>query len=337
MTSDMKVFSSLDAATASRELEGAAICLGNFDGVHLGHRALIDEAKRHGKAAALTFAPHPGKVLQPELAPRLITLLPRKLELLAGAGLQWTIVQPFSLEYARTPAAAFEGALLEGLKVRAVVVGYDFTYGTKRSGTVKTLEEACARAGAKLSVVPAVTLDGVVVSSSRVREYVLEGRVAAAQRLLGRYFDLEGTVVPGAGRGRTIGFPTANIDTQNELRPGAGVYAVRVTVKGHAGQNHETAHVTGGRAAPKSTAAEHKPERYGGAANIGVKPTFGGSEVTIEAHLFDFQGDLYGKKLKVEFIDRLRGEQRFASVSELSGQIGRDIEAARTALARAAT
>lgn len=308
----MKVFSSLDAAAASKELEGAAVCLGNFDGVHLGHRALIDEARRSGKAAALTFTPHPGKVLQPDLAPRLITLLPHKLELLEQAGLDWTIVQPFNLDYARTTAPAFEESLLDGLKVRTIVVGYDFTYGTKRSGTVKTLEEACARRGAKLSVVPAVTVDGVVVSSSRVREYVLEGRVAAAQRLLGRYFDLEGTVVPGAGRGRTIGFPTANIDTQNELRPGAGVYAVRVHVRG-------------------------KGERYGGAANIGVKPTFGGGEVTIEAHLFDFQGDLYGKKLIVEFIDRLRGEQRFASVSELSGQIARDIEAARTALARAAS
>jgi riboflavin kinase/FMN adenylyltransferase len=310
----MKVFSSLDAAAGSKELEGAAVCLGNFDGVHLGHRALIDEAKRHGKAAALTFAPHPGKVLQPELAPRLITLLPRKLELLEQAGLQCAIVQPFSLEYARTTAPAFEAALLEGLKAGTLVVGYDFTYGSKRSGSTQTLEAACTRAGAKLRVVSAVTVDGVVVSSSKVREYVLEGRVAAAQRLLGRYFDLEGTVVPGAGRGRTIGFPTANIDTQNELRPGAGVYAVRVSVKGSAGI-----------------------ERHGGAANIGVKPTFGGGEVTIEAHLFDFQGDLYGKKLTVEFIDRLRGEQRFASVSELSGQIARDIEAARTALARAAS
>jgi len=308
----MKVFSSLEAGAASKELEGAAICLGNFDGVHLGHRALIDEARRAGKAGAVTFAPHPGKVLQPELAPRLITVLPRKLELLEQAGLSFAVVQPFTLEYARTTAAAFEAALLEGLAVKTIVVGYDFTYGTKRSGTTATLEAACKKAGAALQIVAAVTVDGVVVSSSKVREYVLEGRVAAAQRLLGRYFDLEGTVVPGAGRGRTIGFPTANIDTQNELRPGAGVYAVRVAVKGSA-------------------------QRWGGAANIGVKPTFGGGEVTIEAHLFDFQGDLYGKKLSVEFIERLRGEQRFGSVSELTGQIARDVEAARTAVARAAS
>ena len=139
---------------------------------------------------------------------------------------------------------------------------------------------------------------------------MLEGRVAAAQRLLGRWFDLDGLVVPGKGRGRTIGFPTANIDTQNELRPGPGVYAVRARVLGEA--------------------ADWK----GGAANIGVKPTFGGNEVTIEAHLFDFSGDLYGKRLRVEFIERLRAEQRFGSVAELSGQIARDLDKAREAIAR---
>jgi riboflavin kinase/FMN adenylyltransferase len=154
-----------------------------------------------------------------------------------------------------------------------------------------------------------VTVDGVVVSSSRIREYVLEGRVSAATRLLGRCFDLDGTVVPGAGRGRTLGFPTANVDTQNELRPAAGVYAVRCQVQGG--------------------------ERYGGAANIGVKPTFGGGEVTIEAHLFDFAQDLYGKRLRVEFLERLRPEQRFASAAELSAQIARDLENARAAVARA--
>jgi riboflavin kinase/FMN adenylyltransferase len=306
----MEVFSSIDAAAASGALKGAAICLGNFDGVHRGHRALVDEAKKAGAPAAMTFFPHPGKVLQPELAPRLITLQPRKLELLEAAGVKWTVVQPFTLEYARTGPDAFEASLFDALKVGAVVIGYDFTYGSKRAGTVKTLEAAAAKRGAKVIIVPAVTVDGVVCSSSRVREYVLEGRVAAAQKLMGRYFDLEGTVVTGAGRGRTIGFPTANIDTQNELRPGPGVYAVRVHVKG-------------------------QPQRWGGAANIGVKPTFGGSEVTIEAHLFDFNGDLYGKKLGVEFIERLRGEQRFGSANELAGQIARDLEAARASVARA--
>jgi riboflavin kinase/FMN adenylyltransferase len=305
----MKVFHSVAEA---RELAGSAVALGNFDGVHLGHQALFAEARRHAPPVAITFHPHPGKVLQPELAPKLITLLPRKLELLQEYGLTATVVQPFNREYARTPAAAFEESLLDVLGAKHLVVGSDFTYGVARTGTVATLREAAGRRGAQVHVVPPVTVDGVVASSSKVREYILEGRVAAAQRLLGRPFDLDGTVVPGAGRGRGIGFPTANVDTQNELRPAPGVYAIRVSIQG-----------------------EPRGPWLPGAANIGVKPTFGGSVVTIEAHLLDFQGDLYGKELRVQFLERLRPEQRFGSVAELVGQIKRDVEAARTVIARA--
>ncbi len=305
----MKVFHSVAEA---RELAGAAVALGNFDGVHVGHQALFEEARRHAPPVALTFHPHPGKVLQPELAPKLITLLPRKLELLEAFGLTAAVVQPFNREYARTPAAAFEESLLDVLGARHLVVGSDFTYGAARAGTVATLRDAAGRRGAQVHVVAPVTVDGVVASSSRVREYILEGRVSAAQRLLGRPFDLDGTVVPGAGRGRGIGFPTANVDTQNELRPAPGVYAIRVRFKDEPG-------------------GPWRP----GAANIGVKPTFGGSVVTIEAHLLDFQGDLYGKELRVQFLERLRPEQRFGSVAELVGQIKRDVEAARTVIARA--
>lgn len=301
----MQVLSSIDAAAA--HLRGAALCLGNFDGVHLGHRELLRRAASLGAPGVLTFSPHPGKVLQPELAPKLIATQARKLELLEEAGAGLVIVQPFSVEYATTSAAAFEAALFEGRGVLAVVVGADFTYGAKRSGTVGSLQAAAQRGGARVEVVAPVTLDGVVVSSSLVRSYVLEGRVEAAARLLGRAFDLDGTIVPGAGRGRTIGFATANVDTPNELRPAPGVYAVRVRVDGG---------------------------WHGGAANIGVKPTFGGGDVTIEAHLLDFSGDLYGKKVRVQFLERLRAERRFASASELAGQIARDVEAARAAVAR---
>jgi riboflavin kinase/FMN adenylyltransferase len=305
----MKVFGSIQEASGGA-LRGAAICLGNFDGVHLGHQALFTEARLHGPVVALTFQPHPGKVLQPQLAPRLIVSQARKLELLEKAGAAFTVVQPFSTEYAKTTPAAFEASLFDGLEVRTVVVGTDFTYGQKRAGTVATLSEAAKTRGAQVVAVSPVAIEGVVVSSSKIREYVLEGRVEAAARFLSRPFDLDGVVVPGAGRGRTIGFPTANIDTSNELRPAAGVYAIRVRVIG-----------------------EEEPAR-GGAANIGVKPTFGGGEVTIEAHLFDFQGDLYGKRLRVEFLERLRAEKRFASASELSAQISRDLELARAAVAR---
>jgi riboflavin kinase / FMN adenylyltransferase len=306
----MKLFHGIAEAGAQ---SGHAFALGNFDGVHLGHQALFREAGRHGAVGVLTFHPHPGKVLQPELAPKLITLLPRKLQLLEGVGVDLTIVQGFSAEYAKTTAEQFEEALFDTLGTQAVVVGTDFTYGTVRSGTVTTLKKAAARRGAKVHTVAPVTVDGVVASSSKVREYILEGRVSAAHRLLGRYFDLDGLVVPGQGRGRGIGFPTANVDTSNELRPSPGVYAVRAGV--HDGGVVHT--------------------WWAGAANIGVKPTFGGNEVTIEVHLLDFSGDLYGKPLRVQFLERLRAEQRFASVSELSLQIGRDVEAARELCARA--
>lgn len=296
---------------------GGAIALGNFDGVHLGHQALFDRAREEAgqeMASAFTFHPHPGKVLQPELAPKLITLLPRKLELFAECGLSAAVVQPFTGEYAATSPEAFERALFQELKLKHVVVGGDFTYGRRRAGTVETLAAAADRAGATLHKIAPLTLDGVVISSSRVREYILEGRVGAAHKLLGRPFDLDGVVVAGNGRGRGIGFPTANVDTLNELRPAPGVYAVRVAI-----QN-----------APAAARAGWLP----GAANIGVKPTFGGSEVTVEVHLLDFSGDLYGKELRVQFLDRLRAEQRFGSPSELALQIRRDVESARTVIAR---
>ncbi|HZI07266.1 MAG TPA: riboflavin biosynthesis protein RibF, partial [Archangium sp.] len=270
----MKVF---HGVTEARELAGCSLALGNFDGVHLGHQALFAEARRQGSpSAALTFQPHPGKVLQPELAPKLISLLPRKLEFFESRGLDAAVVQPFTREYARHSPRDFEASLLDVLGARHLVVGYDFTYGAARAGTADTLREAAAARGAQVHVVAPVTVDGVVASSSKVREYILEGRVSAAQRLLGRPFDLDGTVVTGHGRGRGIGFPTANVDTQNELRPAPGVYAIRVRFR-----------------------AEPEGSWRPGVANIGVKPTFGGNEVTIEAHLLDFSGDLYGKELRV--------------------------------------
>lgn len=310
----MQVYSSIAEAAQSGQLRGAAVALGNFDGVHKGHRALFDTAAAQARPAVLTFHPHPGKVLQPDLAPKLITLLPRKLELLREAGVAAAVVQPFTLDFARVSAEAFEKLLFEELGAAHVVVGADFTYGSKRAGTVSTLRDASERARAQVHVVPAVTVEGVVASSSKVREYILEGRVSAARRLLGRPFDLDGTVVPGQGRGRGIGVPTANVDTANELRPAPGVYAVRARVLEE----------------PSSG------PWLSGAANIGVKPTFGGGAVTIEIHVLDFSGDLYGKTLRVEFLERLREERRFASVAELVGQIRRDLEAAREVCARGA-
>jgi riboflavin kinase/FMN adenylyltransferase len=305
----MKVFHALSDAS---ELAGCALALGNFDGVHLGHQALFRLATSLAAPVALTFDPHPGKVLQPELAPKLITTLARKLELFAAQGLVAAVVVPFTDGYARTSAAAFEASLLDALGASHLVVGQDFTYGARRAGTVELLRRAAAARSAEVHVVDPVTLEGVVVSSSRIREYLLEGRVAAARALLGRAFDLDGVVVRGAGRGRTLGFPTANVDTDAEIRPGPGVYAVRL------------------KTSPFDGAAWR-----GGAANVGSKPTFGGTEVTVEVHVLDWSGDLYGQRVRVEFLERLRPEQRFGSAPELAAQIRRDVEAARAVVARA--
>lgn len=310
----MQVFHSIDEAQG--HLAGWALCLGNFDGVHLGHQALFETARALAKPAAMTFWPHPGKVLQPELAPKLIVPLERRLQLMDEVGVEAVVVQAFTREFAALSAEDFERALFDRLRVSHVVVGADFTYGAKRAGTVETLQSAAAGRSANVKVVPAVTIDGVVASSSKIREYLLEGRVSAARRLLGRGFDLEGVVVPGQGRGRKISIPTANVDTQNEVRPAAGVYAVRVKF------------LDAGPGGGPDT------EWRAGAANIGVKPTFGGTEVTIEVHLLDFSGDVYGRHMRVEFLERLRGEQRFGSIEELVGQIRRDMEEARTVFAR---
>lgn len=304
----MLTFASLDAAAGSPALKQSALCLGNFDGVHLGHQALFAAAAAKGQVSVLTFEPHPGKVLSPELAPRLIASPKRKLELLAASGVSACITHPFSRAFAGTSPAEFEATLFDALGVRAAVVGYDFTYGKARAGTVDSLARAAAARGASVEVVKAVTVEGVVVSSSKIREYVLEGRVEAAARFLGRSFDLDGVVVHGAKRGRTIGFPTANVATTNELRPAPGVYAI--VVHGAADRS------------------------FGGACNIGVKPTFGGTDITIECHLFDFEGDLYDRPLRVEFLERLRAEQRFSGLDELKAQIARDVAAARVIVGR---
>jgi riboflavin kinase/FMN adenylyltransferase len=308
----MQVYRGFSAAAS--KLDGCAVALGNFDGVHLGHQALFAEARRRarlraGLAIAATFDPHPGKVLKPDLAPKLITPLWRKLELLEALGLDAVVLQPFDRAYAsHTPADFLERDLFGCLSPHDVVVGPDFTFGKARGGTVEMLRQACAARQIGFSQLPAVTCEGVVVSSTKVREFVAEGRVDAAICLLGRPFDVCGRVVSGQGRGRTIGFPTANVEAETEVRPGLGVYAVR---------------------------AFTELGMWGGAANLGRKPTFGELDVTLEVHLLDFEGDLYGRRMAVQFLERIRGEKRFASLGELKAQIDRDIVRTRAIVAAA--
>lgn len=315
----MKVFRSLDEVRGA--LRGCAVAIGNFDGVHLGHQRLLAVARararsRGASAVVLTFDPHPVRVLRPALAPPLVTSPARKLELLAGVGIDATVVQPFDLGYAATPAAAFVERDLAGrLGCADVVVGYDFTAGHERA-RVDALRPLLARAGILLHVVDPVTADGLVVSSTKIREFLLEGNVEAAALLLTRPYDLDGSVVRGAGRGRGFGFATANVET-DALLPANGVYVVRAVV--------------GGRPGPRGLEGGAP---YGGVCNVGVKPTVEtDAPVLPEAHLFDFDGrDLHGERIRVAFLARLREERRFPSVDELRAQIGRDVARAREVL-----
>jgi riboflavin kinase/FMN adenylyltransferase len=287
-----------------RPLRNPVVAIGNFDGVHRGHARLFEETRRlagSDDAVVLTFDPHPAKILAPAYAPPLITTLDRKLELIAENGIDVTVVQPFDLAFAaRSPAAFLEEVLVRGLSARGVVVGWDFTFGAHRAGTVDLLK-ADGRFG--VTAVPPVSIDGLVCSSTKVREFVAEGRVDGARLILGRPFEVEGEVVHGDGRGRTIGVPTANLKPKTELLPKNGVYAGFATAKGR---------------------------RLAAAINVGTNPTFVADRpVVVEAHLLDYDQDLYGETLRLELVERLRAEERFPSVEALITQIKKDVERAR--------
>jgi riboflavin kinase/FMN adenylyltransferase len=327
-------------AASARRLTRGALAIGNFDGVHLGHRGLFAAAatasqRQGGPSCALTFEPHPARLLAPDYAPPLICTPARKRELLAEAGVDELVEQPFDVAFAKTEPDAFVDLLL-ATGVATIVVGHDFTYGRERSGTVETLRTALEQCGVRLHVVPAITVHGLVVSSTKIREFTLEGRVEAAAQLLGRPFDLDGDVVRGVGRGRKLGWPTANIRTQAELLPAVGVYAVRAHLV-----DAQPSRPGPIRAADPIT---YIPPRVGpavfGAANLGLNPTFrdaayagsGREPLALEVHLFDFDQDLYGRTLRVEFVHRLRDERRFPNVDALKAQIERDVASARRLL-----
>lgn len=306
--SPMEVFVSAASAGA---LRGCAVAIGNFDGVHRGHRALFDVARAAardmgGLAVAMTFDPHPARVLRPALAPPTLTTLSRKLELFAEHGLDAAVVQPFDHEYARREAAEFiEGDLARGLGAAHVVVGHDYTAGKGRT-RVDGMRAWFERCGIGLSVLAPITMDGLVVSSTKIREFLLEGNVEAAAELLGRPHDVDGLVERGHRLGQRLGFATANL-RPSTLLPANGVYAVRATVAG---------------------------VRYDGVCNVGVKPTVqDDGAVTAETHLFDFETrELYDERLRISFVARLREERRFPSLEALGAQISADVERARALL-----
>jgi len=294
---------------------GAAVAIGNFDGVHLGHRALIARARELAAAndaltVALTFDPHPSALLAPARAPRLLTSIDRRIELLAEAGADAIVIEPFTRELAGiAPTAFVDDIVIFALRARAIVVGYDFSYGQGRTGTIDALRAHGIHAGIEVDVVPAVTVDGEVAGSTRVRGHLRAGDLDRAARMLGRPWDVDGVVVHGAGRGRAIGVPTANIATDVELAIAPGIYAVTLSVDG-------------GPAMPA-------------AASLGTNPTFvddGG--LVLEVHVIDWSGELYDRRVRTTFVARLRDELKFDSVDALLAQIARDIDQARVLLTR---
>ncbi len=288
---------------------GGVVTVGFFDGVHLGHRQIIGRAVSRARdagepAVVLTFDPHPSEVLRPGTHPALLTTPRYKADLLASIGVDMLCVQPFTLEFSRlSPAAFVHEVLLGQLAASAVVVGANFHYGHKAAGDVAGLARTGAAYGFGVEGVPLLEEDGVLISSTHIRTLVHRGDVATAAHALGREHRVEGIVVRGDARGRTIGYPTANLSlTPHAAVPADGVYA------GHA--------VQGGR-------------RYAAAISVGTNPTFEGRERRVEAHLLDFDADIYGEYLPVEFTARLRGMVRFDSVDELVTQMGTDVEETR--------
>ena len=287
------------------------LTIGNFDGVHLGHQqllgALVERAKELDRPAAVyTFEPAPRRVLQPESCPPRILSIARKLELLEGIGVQQVILEAFTLDLGTKSAAWFADEVIgRRLHPAEMVVGYDFRYGHKRSGDVKTLRAHFPEL--PVSAVTPLTGDQErIVSSSAIRVAVAEGRVAHAGSFLGRPYRLSGTVIPGDKRGRTLGFATANLQPDQELIPALGVYAVRAGVTGQ--------------------------DKVPAVANLGVRPTFDRKGVVLEVHLLDSSPDLYGAQLEVDFVAHLRPEKRFESRQALQGQIALDIQTARRTL-----
>ena len=291
----------------------AVVAIGNFDGVHLGHQTVIDAARRTASAASapfaiMTFEPHPRRLFRPADPPFRLTPLRAKLERFAASDADLALVLRFDKRFAAQPAPHFiEAILANALAARHVVIGHNFCFGQGRAGNAALLE-AAGRFG--VTVVPAqVGPDGLPVSSTRIRDHLQAGAPQQAAQLLGRPFSISGHVRGGDRRGRLLGFPTANLALADYLRPRLGVYAVRARL-------------------PDGAPID-------GVANLGERPTVDGKDVRLEVHLFDFAGDIYGRRLEVELIDFVRPEQRFAGLDALKAQIAADCATARAQLAAA--
>jgi riboflavin kinase/FMN adenylyltransferase len=296
-----------------QSLKGAVLAIGNFDGVHRGHQAVLAEAKRIARAeglraGAVLFEPHPREFFEPDKPFFYLTPLPLKLELLEAFGLDQTFVIDFNAELAGLSADDFATNVVgKGLGASHVLVGHDFTYGKGRTGSVEQLASLGRARGFGVDVVAPVGMGDVVFSSSRIRDHLRQGEAREAAEQLGYWWRVHGTVEKGAGRGRGLGFPTLNLALAEGQNVRHGIYAMRVI---------------------------HDGRSYGAAGYVGPRPTFGEDRPVLEAYLLDFTGDLYGEEVEVEFLAYLRPDQTFSDGASLAAQMGKDTEAVRAVLAR---
>jgi riboflavin kinase/FMN adenylyltransferase len=281
------------------------ITLGNFDGVHLGHQRIFekvkDEAKKiNGEAIVITFEPHPLKILSPKHYPPLLTPFKKKILLIEKAGIDKVLCIEFSLAFAEiSPSEFVRDILVKKINVKKIVVGYNYHFGKGKSGNVETLKNICQLFNIEVEVMDALTIDHTIVSSSKIRELIQEGEVEKASRLLGRDYPIIGRVVAGARRGYVLGFPTANLEISEEIYPKTGVYAVEVI---------------------------WKDQPFKGLANVGYNPTFNTKTFSLEVYILNFDHEIYGDEIQVNFKKRIRDEIRFDSPSHLIDQIRKDIQ-----------
>ncbi len=307
----MKIYSALEEI--ERPFYRPALTIGNFDGVHLGHQALFKKVvelagKRGGDKVALTFHPHPMKVLRPDNPPKLISTLEQKVELIMEAGIEHLLCIPFTREFASTSATEFvEKILYCTIGLEDLVVGYDYAFGRGREGDIDFLKTMGHKLGFHVHVIPPVKIEGIIVSSTAIREFVKKGDMRMVRKMLGRFYQIRGLVKRGKRRGGpVVGFPTANLSINPEdLCPKPGVYAVQVI---------------------------HGERLYNGVVNIGFNPTFHDGKLGAEVHIFNFNREIYGHEIKVNVVARIRDEKRFPGPDELAEQIRKDIEKAKKIL-----
>lgn len=305
-----------DLSEIDRTFKNPIVTIGNFDGVHVGHQILFSEVmirayRENGTSIAITFYPHPLKVVKPDIGIKLISTCDQKRELIEMAGLDVLIILPFTRQMAAIPAEKFvDDILIEKIGVQQLIIGYDYALGRDREGDIAFLKEQGRRKGFPVTVVDAFYVDGILASSSKVRELVTAGEMQKVKKILGRYYQIRGQVKRGKQRGGPLlGFPTANLEIDSDdLCPRHGVYVTQVVYQGKC---------------------------YGGVLNIGYNPTFSEKKISAETHIFDFNQDIYGQNLKINLLAFLRPEKKFSGPEELARQISTDVARAKEILADA--